>query len=272
MKFLYLAFFSLMFIACAGSMQESAGNAMGDSPCTECGERGEIELEISDEVFYREWNEGAFNRLDSSAILGVFPAASITAIAPENCKFCHSFSEDAVDFELSRIEDSVWAEHLPNMRRELMFPGMQIPEEDSLYVDSLLKIMLHSRFADGEPLDSVEPWIEREGIEQAYTRVVPQELKNVLEELASRYHTRYLSIPLKLSMKVDPDLGKKGGFYWESLWTLWDARYGELVFLTYNRFTASTKTRIAPEREWANPMLVRLIKMLSTDLKQLESH
>lgn len=265
---------SCLFLACAGSNGggESSADSMGDSPCTECGDRGDIELEISDEIFYREWNEAAFSRLDSSAILGVFPAASITAVAPEKCKFCHSFSDDAVDFDLSRVEDSVWAKHLPKMRRELMFPGMQVPEEDSTLVDSLLRQLLVAKFADGEPLDSVKPWIERDGIEQAYSREVPAPLKNVLEQLATRYHVRYVSLPLKLSVKMDPDLGKKGGFYWESLWTLWDARYGELVFLTYNKFTASTKSRIAPEREWAEPMWARLEKMLTTDLNSLEAH
>lgn len=270
----FLSLASCILIACAGIGNNGGGseNAMGDAPCSDCGDRGEIELEITDEVVYREWNESAFARLDSSAILGVFPAASVTAVAPENCKFCHSFSEDAIDFDLSRVEDSIWLETLPNMRRELMFPGMQVPEEDSTYVDSLLKEMLKVPFVEGEPLDSVKPWVERDGIEQAYSREVPPRLKNILNELATRYHVRYVSLPLRLSVQMDTNLGKKGGFYWESLWSLWDARYGELVFLTYNKFTAATKTRIAPERMWAEPMAMRLKKMLTTDLKTLEAH
>lgn len=268
-----LAFFPIlaMLAACAGS-NGSGGDPMGDSPCTDCGDRGEIELEISDEVFYREWNADAFKRLDSTAILGVFPAVAVTAEAPENCKFCHSFSEDAVDFDLSRVEDSIWVSVYKNMRRELMFPGMQVPEEDSTYVDSLLKSLLTFEFADGAPLSSMAPWLDREGIEQAFNREVPAKLRNSLLDLANRYHVRYVSIPFKLSVKIDKDLGKKGGFYWESLWTLWDARYGELLFLTYNKFTAATKTRIAPERMWAEPFAERLLKMLTTDLNTLEAH
>lgn len=268
-----LAFFPIlaMLAACAGS-NGGGGDPMGDAPCSDCGDRGEIELEISDEVFYREWNADAFARLDSTAILGVFPAVAITAEAPENCKFCHSFSEDAVDFDLSRVEDSIWVSVHKNMRRELMFPGMQVPEEDSTYVDFLLKSLLTFEFADGAPLSSMEPWLDREGIEQAFNREVPAKLKNSLLELANRYHVRYVSIPIKLSVKIDKDLGKKGGFYWESLWTLWDARYGELLFLTYNKFTAATKTRIAPERMWAEPFAERLLKMLTTDLNSLEAH
>ncbi len=268
-----LAFFPIlaMLAACAGS-NGSGGDPMGDAPCSDCGDRGEIELEISDEVFYREWNADAFARLDSTAILGVFPAVAVTAEAPENCKFCHSFSEDAVDFDLSRVEDSIWVSVYKNMRRELMFPGMQVPEEDSTYVDSLLKSLLTFEFADGAPLSSMAPWLDREGIEQAFNREVPAKLRNSLLDLANRYHVRYVSIPFKLSVKIDKDLGKKGGFYWESLWTLWDARYGELLFLTYNKFTAATKTRIAPERMWAEPFAERLLKMLTTDLNTLEAH
>ena len=52
----------------------------------------------------------------------------------------------------------------------------------------------------------------------------------------------------------------------------WDARYGELVFLVYSEFTAATTSRVAPEKEWANPFATRLWKMFSTDLNKLESH
>ena len=48
-------------------------------------------ISIQEESFYREWNPDAFKRLDSSAVLGTMPALLLSAKAPEDCKFCHSF-------------------------------------------------------------------------------------------------------------------------------------------------------------------------------------
>lgn len=257
-------------LGCAGSGSE--GLPEGDAPCSDCGERGEIELEIKDETFYREWNASAYARLDSTAAVGVFPALRLEALAPEKCKFCHGFSEDALDFDLSRVEDSLWALSFPKMRRELMFPGMQVPEADSAFLDSVQAAMLETGFADGKPLGSLEPWRERAGTEQVLARVVPFPLKRSLEALASRYRVRYVSLPIYLKVEMLPKAGKKGGFTWESLWALFDARYGELVFLNYASFRAETKTRIAPERLWAEPFAERLEKMFTTKLSEVEPH
>ena len=79
-------------------------------------------------------------------------------------------------------------------------------------------------------------------------------------------------IGIVLNVRMDTDLGKSGGYTWQTLWTLWDARYGELVFLVYSEFTAATTSRVAPEKEWAEPFASRLWKMLSTDLSKLENH
>jgi hypothetical protein len=38
----------------------------------------------------------------------------------------------------------------PKMRRELMLPGMRLPDAESAYVDSLSKLLLNSVFADGK--------------------------------------------------------------------------------------------------------------------------
>ena len=93
---------------------------MGDTPCEECGKQGDIELKITDEKFYREWNREAYSRLDSGAVVGVFPALKVVAKRPEICKMCHSFSADALDFDLAHIEDSLFVKAFPKMRRELM--------------------------------------------------------------------------------------------------------------------------------------------------------
>lgn len=276
-----LLFISLLFAfvltSCAGLHDEVRGGGGGDSgmmdtPCEECGKRGDIELKITEEKFYREWNQAAYNRIDSNAVVGVFPALKVIAKRPESCRFCHSFSEDAVDFDLARVEDSLFVKAFPKMQRDLMLPGMKVPDADSLYIDSLSVRLLGSKFADSADLGDFTPWVERDGIEQDYTREVPAKLKNLLNDIASRYGLRYLSIPVKVGVTMDTDLGKSGGYYWTILWTLWDARYGELVFLTYSEFTAATTSRVAPEKEWAEPFAARLWKMFSVDFSKLEAH
>lgn len=271
--FLCMSF--LLLAGCAGSQggDDASGDAsMKDAPCQECGTRGDIELKISNEKTYREWNKKAYSRMDSSAVWGVFPALSVKADRPEKCKFCHSYSADALDFDLARVEDSLMVKAFPKMRRELMLPGMRLPDADSVYVDSLSKLLLNSVFADGKKLSDMSPWLERDGVEQDISRELSKDFKNLLNALASRYELRYLSIPVVLNVRMDTDLGKSGGYTWQILWTLWDARYGELVFLVYSEFTAATTSRVAPEKEWAEPFASRLWKMLSTDLSKLENH
>lgn len=269
--FFFLGTFAF-FAGCAGSHSQGGEDSFSDSPCSDCGTRGDLKLEIQNENFYREWNSAAFERLDSSGVLGTFPALHLEAVAPEDCDFCHSFSEDAVDFDLASIEDSLWAKAFPKMQRFLMMPGMQIPEGDSLYADSLKEQLLKSVFVDGKALESLEPWKERLGTEQVLKRETPLNLKTLLGNVSAKYKVRYLSIPVYLKVEMYPDLGKKGGFHYETLWTFWDARYGELVFLCYSEFVAETTNRIAPERGWAKPFGERLWKMFSTNLSTVESH
>lgn len=273
---------ALLLSACAGlrddargggsSVDESGDSGMMDAPCEECGKRGDIELKITNEKFYHEWNRDAYERLDSNAVVGVFPALKVDADRPEKCRFCHSFSADAVDFDLARVEDSLFMKALPNLKRDLMLPGMKVPDADSSYIDTLGFKILNSVFVEGKKLMDFTPWEERDGIEQDISRRVPAELKDLLASIASRYGLRYLSIPVAVHVRMDADLGKAGGFDWKILWTLWDARYGELVFLIYSDFTAETTSRVAPEKEWAEPFAARLWRMLSVDLNTLENH
>lgn len=264
-----LAFFCFLLCSCVSTQGDSS---FGDSPCENCGERGDLALAIQGEKFYREWNPKSFARLDSTGVLGTFPAINLEAKAPEDCDFCHSFSSDAVDFDLAAVEDSLWLKAFPKMNRYLMMPGMQIPEEDSLYCDSLIRDLMELEFVDGKPLKSLEPWRSRIGIEQVFERNTSLEVKAKLQEIASRYRVRYLSIPIFLKVEIFPDLGRKGGFSYETLWTFWDARYGDLVFLCYSSFLAESESRVAPERGWALPFAERLWKMFSTDLSSVESH
>jgi hypothetical protein len=272
-----LAVAAVLLISCAGARDaenggSGGGNDMADTGCDECGTQGEIELKITDEKFYREWNQVAYGRMDSTAVVGVLPALKVVAKRPESCKMCHSFSADALDFDLARVEDSLFAKAFPKMTRELMLPGMRVPEADSAYLDTLSLKLLAEKFVENKRLDDVTPWKERDGVEQTLARQLPFEFSNQLNGIASRYELRYLTIPLVLEVTMDPDLGKKGGYTWKIVWSMWDARYGELLCLTYSEFTAVTTTRVAPEKEWAEPFASRLWKMFSTDVAHFENH
>lgn len=271
-----LIFVAVTLVSCAGLRDDarggSAGGDMRDAPCEECGKRGKIELKITDEKSYREWNREAYSRLDSSAVVGVLPTLKVKAMQPEKCRMCHSFSADALDFDLARVEDSLFMAAFPKMRRELLLPGMRLPDKDSLYIDTLSVKLLKSEFVEGKALSNMEPWISRDGVEQTLTRELPAAFKNLLNDIAARYELRYITMPVTLEVEMIPGLGSSGGYTWKILWCMWDARYGELVFLVYSQFTAETTSSVAPEKEWAAPFAERLGKMFTTDVNALENH
>ncbi len=275
MRALLGGFLLLSLASCAtsrGEASNSGSEVTGDSECAECGEQGVVELEISNEKSYQEWNLKAYELFDSSAVMGVFPTLSVVAEAPENCRICHSFSAEAIDFDLAHYEDSLVPVAFPKMQRELMLPGMRIPDADSTYLAKFSKDILSMTFAEGKKLSDMHPWQGRSVSEQTFTREVPFPLKKKLQEVALRYNVRYLTIPVRVSVKMLPHAGRSGGYEWKSLWTLWDARYGELVFLNYSEFMAETTSRIAPEREWAKPFAERLGKAFRVKPIQVENH
>ncbi len=248
---------------------------MGDSGCAECGEQGELELEIFDEIGFVEINPDFLKKMDSSAILGSFPAQNIVAICPENEKICHSFSEDAVDFDLAHYEDSLIEKRFPKMVHEQMLEGLRIPDEDSLAILEALGNLLKQKFVDGELLENLTPWELRADfpvVYSAFDRTVPSAIKGALSQIAKKYNVRYVTLPVTVQVQILPDIGRSGGFTWKSLWTFWDARQGELILLTYNAFTAKTKSRIAPERGWAKPFAERLGEALYRDPQTIENH
>ena len=119
--FVLAGIFCCCLAGCAGLRDDARGSSGGDSgmrdtPCEECGARGDIELKITGEKFYREWNAKAYSRMDSSAVVGVFPTLRVKAKRPEVCKMCHSFSADALDFDLAHVEDSLFVKAFPISR------------------------------------------------------------------------------------------------------------------------------------------------------------
>ncbi len=273
MEKIFLAFFLFAVLGCAGNRAESSPS--GDSGCDDCGEQGELELEIHDEKGYVEINPDAMKMWNASAVLGSFPSQKIVAECPEENKICHSFSEDAVDFDLAHFEDSLIETRFSKMQHEEMLEGLRIPDADSLEMRKRMAAILDAHFADGKSLKDLSPWEERADfpiVYSAFNREVSPQLKKKLQEIFKKYRVRYVSIPVYVQVSIRPKLGKKGGFVWKSLWTLWDVRLGELVFLNYQEFIAETTSRIPPERGWAKPFAERLGKALSRDPKTIENH
>lgn len=268
-KIILILSVSFLILSCSST---GSNTSMKEEPCADCGKRGDIELNVHSSQFYREWNPSAYQKWDSSGVIGVLPTQVIQALAPENCSFCHTFSSDALDFDLARVEDSLFAKAFPKMPRELMFPGARLPEEDSSWFVQMLTDFIKLPFVEGKPLKDSSPWLDRLGVEQSFQRVVSDSLKTILTSISLKYNVRYLSLPILLKVEILPKAGKKGGFSWKSVWTFWDARYGELAFLTYAEFVAETKTRVAPDRFWAEPFAPYLWRMLKTHPSEIENH
>ncbi len=263
----------LTLASCAGN--RAAENSAGDSACAECGERGEMDLEIFDERSFVELNPKFLELEKSSATIGSFPALRIVAECPDENRICHSFSEDAVDFDLAHYEDSLIERRFPKMRHEQMLEGLWIPEADSSWIRDALRKILGMKLADGKSLSDVSPWEERADSLTAYSvfdREVPAPLREELFNIFRRYNIRYLTLPVTVEVKILPKIGKSGGFAWKSLWILWDARQGKPMLLSYHAFKAKTRSRIAPERNWAAPFARRLARELFLDPETVENH
>jgi len=278
MKFLAIAswaFLSLLLLnACASSLPDTGENAAdgrGESaPCADCRSDEPLSLEFTDSHAYREWGVPQL-RMDSGAALGILPVLRLRASGPEECSICHSFSNDAVEFDFSSAQDSMLRAVFVNQRLEWLFPGMQVPERDSLlwraWCDSLAK----TPFADGKALSVQSPWQERQG-EAVYARTVPAPLRTLLGRLGARYAVRYLVVPLVLEAELIPGMGKRGGYRWQSLWTLWDARDGSLLLLDYRSYKAATSGAAPPDRHWSAPWVAELGNALRQGPRADEVH
>ena len=262
--------------ACAGNGQSSgAKDSPGDFGCEDCGEQGEMELEIFDERKFVEMHPKITETFRTVATVGSFPTQKVFAMCPEGSKICHSFSDDAVDFDLAHFEDSLLAGRFPEAKREQMLEGLRIPEGDSLWIREALQKILSTALVDGKSLLDTAFWKSRTDDSEIYSRFereIPREIRQELAAVSKRYNVRYLTIPVFVRVEILPKLGKSGGFRWMSLWTLWDARLGNLLFLSFEEFGAKTKSRIAPERHWAKPFAERLGKDILLDPQKIENH
>ncbi|MCL2283828.1 MAG: hypothetical protein FWC26_10990 [Fibromonadales bacterium] len=216
MRLIKLISINLILISCAVT-----GRGVEKPPCDDCrsGQAPDFEIKIN-----RVYNETKENlALDSGFLIGVLPALNVVAISPEKCDYCHSFSESAIEFSFAAKEDSILTARFPNNERILLFPGSRVPEKDSAE--------FWNAFANLREIPLNEN----------------KELKEFLEKLSLRYKTRYLAFASYIEITIKD----KKTFDWESEWSLWDARKGELLIWDYRNVTAKSKNSAPVDREWA---------------------
>jgi hypothetical protein len=228
MRLAKLILISLILVSCANRSRGDPSRSPNDArlsespPCDECrsGEAPNFDVKVN-RAYREQANE--ILALDSGALIGVLPALNVIANSPENCNYCHSFSESAVEFDFAAKEDSILAARFPNSERVLLFPGSQVPERDSAE--------FWNAFANLREIPLNEN----------------KELKNFLKKLSLRYKVRYLAFASFIEVTVKD----KKTFDWESEWSLWDAQKGELLFWDYQNLTAKSKNSAPVDRGWA---------------------
>ncbi|MDR0518413.1 MAG: hypothetical protein LBH25_15380 [Fibromonadaceae bacterium] len=217
---LYFLFVPLFFLACAGQNSPSMGREA--PPCADCRSGREVSFDVKMNKSYRE-QKNEILMLDSGELIGVLPALNVIAKQPEKCDYCHSFSESAIEFDFAAKEDSILKKHFPNNELVLLFPGSQIPEKDSAEFQKAFETLRDI------PLNE------------------NKELKNFFKKLSQRYKIRYLAF----ASFIEVNIRDKKTFDWESEWSLWDAKNGELLFWDYQDLTAKSKNSAPVDRGWA---------------------
>ena len=245
-----------LLVACAEhpAPETAAEDAPGREapPCDGCARQGDMKLKMVDSVAWIESAPGySWNTLP--APIGVLPFLSIHTEAPKSCKICHSFSDDAAEFDFGSRQDSVLSSLDSNHRWTLLVPGLQVPEADSTLLDKWMDSLAHLNFVDQKPLGSWQPWLERGNGGEVMERAVSRELHSLLGRMAARWGVSSLVIPVRLSVQIDPDAGSEGGFRSQVLWTIWDAKIGRLLFLAATNFAYETKGDVPPDRDWSAP-------------------
>jgi len=218
MRLAKLLLISLLLAACAG--QNNAGGREAP-PCDDCRSGDAPSFDVKANRVYKEQANEVL-ALDSG-LIGVLPALNVIANSPENCDYCHSFSESAVEFDFAAKEDSVLAAWFPGNERVLLFPGSRVPERDSAE--------FWNAFANLREIPLSEN----------------KELKSFLKKLGQRYKVRYLAF----ASFIEVSIKDKKTFDWESEWSVWDTQKGELLFWNYQNLTAKSKNSAPVDRGWA---------------------
>lgn len=268
------AFFMSLVVAllasCALSQPEgSAGDARGESvPCASCRSDKPLLLQWQDTVSYREWSSDSL-RLRPGTVIASVPPLRLVAQAPEKCDICHSFSPDGLEFDFANAIDTLLAARFAELEFGILYPGLLVPERDSVLFQQMLDSLASTPFVGEQVLADTSPWQDRSG-DVIYNRPVNKLLRTRLARLAARYRVRYLAIPVVLDVKLDPKAGKSGAFRWQSLWMLWDAPQGQLLYLDYLQGTLISTNSTPPDRGWSGPWVERLDALLQRGPRQDE--
>ena len=222
LKHLLIGISPLLFLACAGQNSQNAAVGRETPPCDNCrsGEAVSLDVKIN-KSYYEQRNENLV--LDSGELIGILPALNVVADSPEKCDYCHSFSESAIEFGFAAKEDSILKAWFPDNELTLLFPGSRVPEKDSAE--------FWSAFANLKDIPLNEN----------------KELKVFLKKLGQRYKVRYLAF----ASFIEVSIKDKKTFEWESEWSLWDTKNGELLVWDYRNLTAKSKNSAPVDRGWA---------------------
>jgi hypothetical protein len=219
MRLVILILISSLLSACAVK-NSPAGRET--PPCDNCRSGEDPNFEVKINKSHREKKYENL-MLDSGELIGVLPALNVVARSPEKCDYCHSFSESAVEFDFAAKEDSILRTWFPNNERVLLFPSSRVPEKDSTE--------FWKAFASLKEIPLSEN----------------KELKTFLKNLSSRYKVRYLAF----ASYIEVNIKDRKTFDWESEWSIWDGKKGELLFWDYQNLSAKSKNSAPVDRGWA---------------------
>lgn len=262
-----LIFLALLGFSC--SQHPPARGWGGDEPpCPQCKKRGIPQFKVVENATWREVSPlyRAFLKRDSLRV-GVFPFIQRETSETSSCDFCHAFSPDGVEFDFGSFQDSLLQALFPQIQFELVYPGVGlIPEKDSVLVsrwsDSLAGVQINAR----QTLLGWKPWQAGEQHLLEFHRTeIPLQTRELLGRIAARWNFDGLVIPAQIRVVMHPDAGEEGGFEYEIVWSWWDARQGEPLYLLSSHLWVETTTDIPADRFWSHPFL----RGLSEDLKTL---
>ena len=151
----------------------------------------------------------------------------------------------------------------PNLHLADLIPGLQVPEQDSSALDSISQALLHKAWMEDASFADFTPWQNRSGLVRDSIQNVPVALRELVQGIALRWHTRFVVLPIHLMVKINSTAGSHGGYQMQVLWSLWDAQRGSILVLAYVRMTLETRGNIPPDRFWTRPFLAWLGKSLS---------
>jgi hypothetical protein len=213
-----------------------------------------MKLTVEDSTIWVETTPGLILSKIASPV-GVLPFLKVEALTKSKCKYCHSYSEDGLEFDFGSAHDSLWKsfDSLPEL--VVLMPGLQFPERDSLRFSLWLDTLRLQTFVDGKNILDFSPWQERGSQRSEVVRNISPKFRDLIARIGARWSVRALIIPVHLKVEMDPDAGEEGGYRWQSLWTLWDTQTGALLALHYANLGVVTKGDLPPDRHWSKPYI-----------------